>query len=1010
MYKLLQITCFLLGIYAVQGQSCINYNMPAPPGDDCTLAPLLCGNYLLKYCSSNTGLSNDTLGATIVENSGFLRVFSCNDSIHLDISVKNCQQGTGLNFWLMGGNCSDPELSTPIPIAENTQGAVVFNLVPDSTYYLVFGGTDVCEFTIDTLSGIGTAQPAGVSCNCTGGFIDGPEELCPGDMATYTVTLPQCSYTFLPGTEGNGYYCCPNGGSSQDSLHLIWHVPQGLVIMGDSVDVLSITVQVDSAFLGVDTTFTGNIFVSFGQISPPGPAAPADSLMFCDCTTLSCTGGGISGMNVTISHDVEHSYCILTCMQNFCEGPDGQIYTSPGIFITQTNCTTSIFEIIANWDIPFVFIPPPPPICAGSSAILTVVGGNTSMFYSWSNGQTGMTITVSPIVSTTYQVTVTDVSNGCTTSAAVLVTVIPFQTINLGEVAQLSCTTPCVTYMGTQYCTPGTYQVYSGACQTTTFSIGMNPTIPTVTLPAVTLCEGQCYTHNGQEYCSSTTFMYTENCTLYSQEVVVNPAQVVNLGTVGMITCANPCFTFQGGNYCTAGQYSDTSNCVITHFTIGSDLVAPAYSGLTEICQPDNNSYRVSFSISGTPPFKVNSTVLSGTYFQSAPIANGTPYTFIIEQSTNGCQTLANGTYDCALACSNVAAMLSSNLLKICGNTTVTPEVVTPAVVGAGSSTEFILHSNPSGMSGGVIARNSSGAFSFDASSMQHNQQYYISNVTGPVGAAGAVDLGNICTKISTGQPVMFYKKLVFGHTDITQPTCFGQTDGVIHFTNIENGALLDFNAAGFRPTTHFEQLSGGTYPITLRDEVGCTADTTIQLVTPDSLWLTTLPDQDIHAGDWVVLTANTNAQNATPIWTNESTLVSQNAANWTVQPSETTRFACSVTTAEGCQATASVLVNLLKEGIYHPNIIATNDPDNQWFSLYAADRYVQKILQLTVFDRWGNVVFERHDFEANMPELGWNGTVNGKMANPEVFAFVAQIKLYDGSLKHISGDITVVR
>lgn len=57
-------------------------------------------------------------------------------------------------------------------------------------------------------------------------------------------------------------------------------------------------------------------------------------------------------------------------------------------------------------------------ICDGSSATLTATGGTT---YSWNNGQNSQSITVSPAVSTTYTVTVSD--NGCSASDDINVTI-----------------------------------------------------------------------------------------------------------------------------------------------------------------------------------------------------------------------------------------------------------------------------------------------------------------------------------------------------------------------------------------------------------------------------------------------------------------------------------------------------------------------------------------------------------------------------------------------------------
>ncbi|MBK8846914.1 MAG: gliding motility-associated C-terminal domain-containing protein [Bacteroidetes bacterium] len=65
-------------------------------------------------------------------------------------------------------------------------------------------------------------------------------------------------------------------------------------------------------------------------------------------------------------------------------------------------------------------------ICIGESSLIapTYGGGTPGYQYLWSNGATTATINVSPIVTTSYTVTVTDTKN-CTTTAVALITVRP---------------------------------------------------------------------------------------------------------------------------------------------------------------------------------------------------------------------------------------------------------------------------------------------------------------------------------------------------------------------------------------------------------------------------------------------------------------------------------------------------------------------------------------------------------------------------------------------------------
>src|SRR5690606_22602947 len=67
-------------------------------------------------------------------------------------------------------------------------------------------------------------------------------------------------------------------------------------------------------------------------------------------------------------------------------------------------------------------------ICYGDSTILTASGG---VDYVWNTGATTSEITVSPLVTTTYEVLVTDI-NGCENTAEVTVTVNPLPLADAG--------------------------------------------------------------------------------------------------------------------------------------------------------------------------------------------------------------------------------------------------------------------------------------------------------------------------------------------------------------------------------------------------------------------------------------------------------------------------------------------------------------------------------------------------------------------------------------------------
>jgi large repetitive protein len=70
----------------------------------------------------------------------------------------------------------------------------------------------------------------------------------------------------------------------------------------------------------------------------------------------------------------------------------------------------------------------------------------------------------------------------------------------------------------------------------------------------------------------------------------------------------------------------------------------------------------------------------------------------------------------------------------------------------------------------------------------------------------------------------------------------------------------------------------------------------------------------------------------------------------------------------------------------------------------------VEKIVTLRIWNRWGELVFERENFADNAPDLGWNGAFRQKKAAPGVYAWWAKVLLIDGTVVDQEGEVTLVR
>ena len=93
----------------------------------------------------------------------------------------------------------------------------------------------------------------------------------------------------------------------------------------------------------------------------------------------------------------------------------------------------------------------------------------------------------------------------------------------------------------------------------------------------------------------------------------------------------------------------------------------------------------------------------------------------------------------------------------------------------------------------------------------------------------------------------------------------------------------------------------------------------------------------------------------------------------------------------------------------YAPNIFTpNNDGINDYFTLYSD--VIEEIISLTVFDRWGNMVFEQRNFSASDESLGWNGRTNNQNCESGTYGWSAEILFQDNQKKVKTGSITLIQ
>ena len=85
------------------------------------------------------------------------------------------------------------------------------------------------------------------------------------------------------------------------------------------------------------------------------------------------------------------------------------------------------------------------------------------------------------------------------------------------------------------------------------------------------------------------------------------------------------------------------------------------------------------------------------------------------------------------------------------------------------------------------------------------------------------------------------------------------------------------------------------------------------------------------------------------------------------------------------------------------------DDGRNDRFYLYDGGD-VETIKTFSIFDRWGNVLFDEQDLLPGDVSAGWNGQVNGERAPAGTYVYVAKVRFLDGVVQEYGGGVTLLR
>lgn len=204
-----------------------------------------------------------------------------------------------------------------------------------------------------------------------------------------------------------------------------------------------------------------------------------------------------------------------------------------------------------------------------------------------------------------------------------------------------------------------------------------------------------------------------------------------------------------------------------------------------------------------------------------------------------------------------------------------------------------------------------------------------------------------------------------------------------------------------------------GNYTVRLKTSIpfGCT-DTTSQAITVNPLPVIKGPHEINTPVGFPLTIPFTYSSNVTTwTWTPADHLDCTNCPNPTATLIFKQLYQVTVIDNNSCISSDSILVVTIcnDKNYFIPNTFSPNgDGINDYF--YPRGSNLYNIQSLRVFNRWGQMVFERKNFPANSATMGWDGNFNGHPAPSDAYVYIAEVVCNNAQVVALKGDVTLIR
>ena len=250
---------------------------------------------------------------------------------------------------------------------------------------------------------------------------------------------------------------------------------------------------------------------------------------------------------------------------------------------------------------------------------------------------------------------------------------------------------------------------------------------------------------------------------------------------------------------------------------------------------------------------------------------------------------------------------------------------------------------------------------------------------------------------------------------DSGDPNCANTADGFINVSAAGGDPDYSYSLNGgpFTPNANFVNLPAGAYDIEVIDIKGCVDDISVNLQGPPPLIVDAGPDQTVDLGFSTTVSATVSPSGTvvSAEWTPDTLLSCSTCLDLSLTPPGQTTYTIEVVDEDGCIASDDITIFVRdNRPVFIPNAFTPNgDGINDFFSVFAGPATTQVNL-MQIYDRWGELVYEKEDFPINAEIEGWDGRFRGEPSHEGVYVYYVLVGFIDGQEILFEGDFTLLR